>query len=188
AWAEWPEGKLVLVGPEGSGKSHLAQVWAAEAGAVVVAARDLGGDLPGLGVRLVVEDADRVVDEAALFHLHNLVVPGGRLLITARVPPRDWGLGLPDLVSRMQAASLVRLAAPDDALLSAVLIKLFADRQVAVQPVLIEYLVRRMGRSLGVARDLVARLDALALARGSAVTRGLASEVLDNPGAVGQDG
>jgi chromosomal replication initiation ATPase DnaA len=119
--------------------------------------------------------------ETALFHLHNLMAQaGGLLLITAAAPPRDWGLGLPDLASRMQGAALARLDPPDDALLSAVLAKLFADRQIAISPALIPYLVARMDRSMAAARDLVARLDAAALARGQAVTRALAATVLDS--------
>lgn len=183
-WRDWPGGKLVLAGPHGSGKTHLAHVWATAAEAVLVAATDLHGlDLPGLGPRVAVEDAHRVagdpVAEAALFHLHNLILPAGRLLVTAATPPRDWGLNLPDLVSRMQATGLARLEPADDALLSAVLVKLFADRQVSVPPNLIPYLVQRIERSLEAAAAVVARLDAAALAQGRAVTRSLAIDLLD---------
>lgn len=182
-WQDWPGAKLVLVGPEGSGKSHMAQVWADLAGAVVLEAAELADvDLaPLAGTNVVVEDADRLPPEAeaALFHLHNLVTEGGALLLTAKSPPRDWGLALPDLISRMQAAPVARLEAPDDALLSAVLIKLFADRQVAVPPNLIPYLVSRMPRSIGAARALVVALDAQALAEARPITRHLAGDVLD---------
>jgi len=107
-----------------------------------------------------------VAAEVALFHLHNMATEArASLLLTAACPPRDWGLKLPDLASRMQAAPLTRLEAPDDALLAAVLGKLFADRQVVVPPTLIPYLIARMERSLKAARALVARLDAQALAR-----------------------
>lgn len=187
AWQDWPGGKLVLVGPDGSGKTHLAHVWAAGAEGVILTAADLQsaqiGDLSA--ARVVVEDADRLAgNETPLFHLHNLVTgSGGALLLTARTPPRDWGLRLPDLASRMQAAQVVRIEAPDDALLSAVLVKLFADRQVTVAPNLIPYLVSRMPRSVGAARALVAGLDARALAAGRPVTRALAGEVLDSFGA-----
>ena len=109
----------------------------------------------------------------------RIATEGGALLLTAQTPPRDWGLTLPDLISRMQAAPIARLEAPDDALLSAVLVKLFADRQVAVAANLIPYLVSRMSRSIGAARALVAALDARALAEGRAISRGLAGEVLD---------
>lgn len=183
-WRDWPGGKLVLAGPSGSGKTHLAQVWATAAEAVLVAAAALPGVyLPSLGPRVVVEDADRIAGhpgaEAALFHLHNLILPAGRLLVTASGPPRDWGVALPDLVSRMQAAGFARLEPADDALLSAVLVKLFFDRQISVPPNLIAYLVPRIERSLAAAGDVVARLDAAGLAQGRAVTRALAVELLD---------
>ncbi len=101
-------------------------------------------------------------------------------MLTADAPPRDWGLALPDLLSRLQATPVARLDPPDEGLLSAVLIKLFADRQLAVAPNLIPYLVSRMPRSIGSARALVAALDAAALAEGRAVTRALAAGVLDS--------
>lgn len=180
-WQNWPGRKLLLVGPEGAGKSHLAHIWAALAGAVILPAETLGTtDIASLSGRaVVVEDADRIGPaEAQLFHLHNLVTTAGVLLLTARTPPRDWGLGLPDLISRMQATPIAHLDAPDDALLSAVLVKLFADRQVAVPANLIPYLVSRMPRSIGAARALVAALDARALALGRPITRALAGEIL----------
>ena len=99
--------------------------------------------------------------------------------MTATSPPRDWGLRLPDLASRVQAAGVTRLAAPDDPLLSAILVKLFADRQIAVSPALIAYLLPRMERSFDAARALVAALDSEALARGTAVTRPLAASLLE---------
>lgn len=188
-WQDWPGRKLLLVGPEGAGKSHLVHVWAGLTGAVILPAAQLGTtDLAGLSGRAVaVEDADRIASlpagaEAQLFHLHNLVTASGALLLTARTPPRDWGLRLADLVSRMQATPIAQLDAPDDALLSAVLVKLFADRQVAIPPNLIPYLVSRMPRSIGAARALVAALDARALAAGRPITRALAGEVLDSLG------
>lgn len=183
-WQTWPGRKLLLVGPEGAGKTHLAQIWATQAQAAILPAESLAGaDLASLSGRpVVVEDADRVApaDQTQLFHLHNLTTSGAALLLTARTPPRDWGLTLPDLISRMQATQIARLEAPDDALLSAVLVKLFADRQVAVAPNLIPYLVSRMPRSIGAARALVTALDARALAAGRPITRALAAEVLDS--------
>ncbi|MEZ5796256.1 MAG: DnaA/Hda family protein [Paracoccaceae bacterium] len=188
-WRDWPGGKMLLVGPQGAGKTHLAQIWADETGAAQVAAADLAAaDLPALaaGARVVVEDAERLAGdgpaETALFHLHNLLAPDGRLLITAGRPPRDWGLALPDLMSRLQAAPVARLEAPDDALLSAVLVKLFADRQIAVPANLIAYLLARMPRSIQAARGLVAALDAAALEQGRPITRALAGEILDSGG------
>ena len=188
-WRDWPSGRMLLIGPAGAGKTHLAHVWAAEARARIVTATGLSAeDLPALaeGGAVVVEDADRIggqmADETALFHLHNLIgAQGGAMLATAARPVRDWGLTLPDLQSRMQAVAVTRLDAPDDALLSAVLVKLFADRQISVAPALIPYLAQRMDRSFAAASDLVARLDALALAQGRPVTRALAAALLDSP-------
>jgi chromosomal replication initiation ATPase DnaA len=181
-WRDWPGGKLVLIGPAGAGKTHLAHVWAAETGATLVQGTDLSGaDLPALAAAgaVVVEDAHGVAGdrsaEVALFHLHNLITPMGRLLLTAPGPVRDWGLGLPDLKSRVEAAQIARLGAPDDALLSAVLVKLFADRQVVVAPALIAWMVPRMERSIAAARAAVSGLDAYALALGRPITRALAA-------------
>lgn len=182
-WHDWPGRKLLLVGPEGAGKTHLAHIWAALADAVILSADQLtASDIAALSGRsVVVEDADRIAGaEAQLFHLHNLVTTTGALLLTARTPPRDWGLTLPDLKSRMQATAIAQLDGPDDALLSAVLVKLFADRQVAVPANLIPFLVSRMSRSIGAARALVAALDARALAEARPITRALAAEILGN--------
>lgn len=192
AWSDWPQGRMLLTGSAGSGKSHLAAIWAAQAGAETVAGVDLH---PGMVAVLAaqgpvaVDDADDVAGhperEAALFHLHNLMTERHHaLLLTAGTTPRDWGLRLPDLASRVQAMPAARLDPPDDGLLAAVLVKLFADRQVAVDPSLIPYLLARMDRSIAAARVLVARLDAQALARGKPISRALAAEVLDRDGAL----
>ena len=184
----WPQRKMLIIGPDGAGKSHLAQIWADEQGAMIVSADTLTPEnAPAFAARnaTVVEDADRIGGqteaEAGLFHLHNLLqAEGGLLLLTAHTAPRDWNLSLPDLQSRMEAAPNVRIAPPDDALLAAVLVKLFADRQLEVAPTLVPWLVTRMDRSLDTARRVVARLDARALEKGTAVTRSLAVEVLDS--------
>ncbi|SIO31362.1 dnaA protein [Rhodovulum sp. ES.010] len=186
-WRGWPEGKLVLTGPEGAGKTHLAHVWAELSGARVVDAGTLAGaDLPALARSgaVAVEDADRIGGEAAsetaLFHLHNLLRSArGSLMLTARRPPRDWELALPDLASRVQAASRAQLAPPDDALLAAVLVKLFADRQLGVRPDLVTYLVGRMERSFAAAAAAVAAIDREALATGRKPGIALARDVLD---------
>lgn len=184
----WPQGKLLLTGPQGAGKSHLAAVWASGNDAVTVQAAALRSDaVPTLAARgkVLVEDADRIArqteSETALFHLHNLTLAtGGQLLLTANDTPAHWGLGLADLQSRMEATACVTIAAPDDALLSAVFLKLFADRQLQVAPSLIAYLISRMDRSFATVHTLVAALDARALALGRPVTRALAAEVLDS--------
>jgi len=199
-WRGWPGGRMLLAGPAGAGKTHLAHVFASACrGAGVVSATDLAGaDIAALAALpgVAVEDAEAVAGdmaaETALFHLHNLTLAeGGRLLVTAATPPRDWGLVLPDLQSRMQGAPLVRVEAPCDALLAAVLVKLFADRQIDVTPALIRWLVPRIERSFAGAGAAVARLDAQALARRLPVTRKLAAEVLgqalDSGDAAGDD-
>lgn len=177
----WPQGKLLLVGPSGSGKSHLAEVFAHDRQAMIIAASDLF-DMPVPPAALVVEDADRITPdhEERLFHLHNRIAEQrGLLLLTARLAPARWGLRLPDLLSRMQGTAIATLNAPDDALLAAVLLKQFSDRQIHVPPAVITYLVGRMDRSFAAACDLVAHLDARALAEGRAVSRAMAAEALD---------
>ncbi|MDU8945356.1 P-loop NTPase family protein [Ovoidimarina sediminis] len=184
-WEDWPFGKLVLTGPQGAGKTHLAHVWATLSGAEVLPAFDLReSDVPALSDAraIALEDMDRgPLDERAIFHLHNMLAERGRaLLMTARVPPRDWNLQLPDLFSRVSAATVVSVSAPDDALLQAVLIKQFTDRQLSVSPDLIGWLLRRIDRSFDAARRAVETLDAAALAEGRPVTRAFAARLLDN--------
>ncbi len=185
---DWPQGRMLLIGPEGSGKTHMAAFWAAENGARRITAPALRPEaadpLAAEGGALVVEDADRAGRaagaEQALFHLWNLC--GARdclLLLTARTAPRDWGLVLPDLRSRMDAMPQVRLGPPDEALMAAVLVKLFADRQLIVPAGLIDWLVIRMDRDLGQARRLVAAIDRAAMARQGPVTRRIAADLLD---------
>lgn len=182
-----PGGRLVLHGPEGSGKTHLAHIWANAHGAARLDGTMLEhSDIPALiaSGAVVLDDigAARMTPDmqTALFHLLNLAqAQGAEVLMAARSPARDWGVTLPDLASRLGACAHVALAAPDDALLAAVLAKLFADRQVAVPDTLIPYLLPRMERSLAAAQRLVAQLDALALARGKPIGRALAAEVLE---------
>jgi len=186
-WHAWPANKLLLCGPAGSGKSHLAHVWAALSGAMIITADDLGGaDVAALARHcVVIEDADRIAgirtSEEALFHLHNLVLAEGHsLLITAQSSARSWGLILPDLASRVEATTSATLQEPDDALLSAVMMKLFADRQLLPTPEVIPYLTRRIPRSFTAAQQVVAQLDHAALTTKRPINRALAALVLDN--------
>ncbi len=182
----WPGGKLILIGPQGSGKTHLAHVWAEAQNAALLSGGDLLQTDPGAlaGRSVVVDNADRIAGqsalETALFHLHNLILAeGGRLLLTAATPPRDWGLTLPDLISRLGATAIAQLDPPDDTLLSMVLLKLFNDRQLTITPALLTFLTRRMDRSLADAATLVDRLDKAALSENRAITRAFAAKVLD---------
>jgi chromosomal replication initiation ATPase DnaA len=184
AWPGWPGGRLAVAGREGAGKTHLAHVWAARCGALIVSdpvALDLGA-LPG-SAAVAVEDVDRLAGtraaEVALFHLCNhLGAGGGSLMVSGRAPPARWPLSLPDLASRLGVAAVARLEPPDDDLLAAVLVKLFADRQLAVGPELIRWLVSRMDRSFAAAERLVAGLDRAGLAGHRPITARLAAEVL----------
>ncbi|KPF72087.1 hypothetical protein IP69_04500 [Bosea sp. AAP35] len=183
AWPAWPDAWLRLLGPEGAGKTHLAAIWARAAHAWTVSAAEVvASQVPHLvsGGALVVEDCDRsLTDEAALFHLMNAIkARGGHLLLTARTSPDQWGLRIPDLLSRLRLAPHATIEPPDDALLRAVLVKLFIDRQLVVDTGIIEMLALRMERSFAAARALVDALDRLSLERGRRVTRALASEAL----------
>lgn len=187
-WPDWPARVVALVGPRGSGKSHLASIWAAHAGARFLSARGL--DVPTLPAALatgalVVEDlAGNEFDERALFHLLNLArEEHAFVLMTARAAPASLGVELPDLVSRLRAVPAVTLDAPDDALLRAVLVKLFADRQLAVDEALLSFLLARIERSFSAAKAVVETLDREALRRGRPVNRALASELLKETGA-----
>ena len=186
AWAGWPSGKLVLVGPKASGKSHLAGVWAGMTGARVVAAADLAqADIAALAQGpVVVEDAaGRAGDgpaERALFRLHNLVLSNGHpLLITADAPPARWPLALPDLASRMQATATAELHPPDDDLLGAVLVKLLSDRQVPIAPDVVRYAVERMDRRFAAVTALARALNTWSFHRKGGLTKPLVREVLD---------
>lgn len=182
-WQGWPNSCLLLLGPSGAGKTHLAHIWAAETGALWLKPDRLADSLADLPAQasVIVDRAEKAAGdgETALFHLYNRLIPQGRLLLTAATPPRDWGLGLADLLSRLQAMPVARLHAPDDALLAAVLLKLLADRQISAPANLVAYLLPRMERSIAAARALVAALDARALASHRPITRQLAAEVLD---------
>ena len=182
-WPDWPHRLLLLTGPKGSGKSHLAAIWARRAGARLLPARELALEgLPELAAApaLAIEDADRPpLRETELFHLINLAMERGVfLLITARSNPDAWGLATRDLLSRLRRAPAVALEQPDDAFLRAILVKLFHDRQIAVESSLIDFLIPRMERSFETAQGIVEALDREALARGRPITRALAAGLL----------
>ena len=184
-WQDWPAGKLILIGPQGAGKSHLAGIWQSSAGAQAIPPAALeSADIAALATgNVLLDDAEQVAGEPAaeeaLFHLFNaLQAQGHALLLTARTPPRDWGLNLPDLQSRLSATATCRIGTPDQSLLAAVLVKQFADRQLVVPPNVISYLTPRMERSLDTAARLVAGIDRLALAEKRAVSRQLAARAL----------
>jgi len=183
-WPNWPGRWLLLVGPEGSGKSHLAALWAEKA-----AARRLSAPLSGSGVyeasALLIEDADRTGHaEAQLFHILNAALETETwVLLTARTAPDAWRLKTPDLLSRLRLAPVVRLEPPGLELMEAVLLKLFSDRQLQVEPRVASYIAMRIERSLASARRLVDLLDGEALAQGRAVSRTIAAKFLgESPG------
>jgi chromosomal replication initiation ATPase DnaA len=182
-WPNWASSTTLLIGPKGSGKSHLAAIWAALARAQALRGDGLkGADLVGLarGPALLIDDVDRVGGaEAELFHLLNLLKEHGTsALMTATRAPDMWGVRTPDLLSRLRLAPIVRLGEPDFDLMRAVLFKLFSDRQLVVDPPVVNYLAMRLERSLDAARSIVETLDREALARGKPVTRALAAELL----------
>lgn len=186
-WPNWPAPGLIIFGPESSGKTHLAEVWRARTAAVRIDVSELAGD--GALRRhadkraMVIEGPDRGVDEVALLHLYNaLAERRGHVLLTATTPPRTWPLKLPDLTSRLYALPTVAIRAPDDALMEAVLVKLFADRQLRIEPELVAYLVARLDRSFTAATAAVAALDRAALATRRSPTIPLAREALREAG------
>lgn len=187
-WPDWPNRVVLLVGDAGSGKSHLASIWAATAGARSTTARALtAGAVPtalATGALVIEDVTPSDIDERALFHLLNLARQDeADVLMTARTPPAGWALELPDLQSRLRAIPVVTLAPPDDTLLRALIVKLCVDRQLSVDEALVSYVASRIERSFAAARRAVGLLDAEALRLGRPVTRALAAELLRGPAA-----
>ena len=171
---------VLLIGPAGSGKTHLAHIWAARRGGRLIAATELAG--AGLaeiepGSAYAVEDIDAGgLAEAALFHLINAArEAGGYLLATARETPAT---SLPDLQSRLRLARPATLLPPDDLILRPVLVKLFADRQLVVEKPVVDFLLPRIERSFSAVAEVVDLLDHEALAAGQAITRPMAARIL----------
>jgi chromosomal replication initiation ATPase DnaA len=182
SWPDWPNRVMALIGPEGSGKSHLAAIWAEMSGARKLSARGLVEEAVPAALAtgaLVLEDleSDRL-DERALFHLINLTrEEEGYVLITGREPPDRFGVALRDLASRLRAIPSVMLRAPGDALLRLVMMKLAADRQIALDAAVADYVANRIERSFAAARAAVARLDEESMRQHRPVTRALAADL-----------
>lgn len=182
-WPDWPLSSAMVTGPRGAGKSHLAHVWRLRSGGPVISAQAIAEEaietLRSAGA-LVVEDLDRgIAEERTLFHLLNLAREHKHsLLLTSLRPAGELEVALPDLRSRLRALPVVAIESADEALLKAVLVKLFADRQIAVEPQVIDYIAVRMERSTAAAGAIVAEIDRRALALHRKVTRPLAAEAL----------
>jgi chromosomal replication initiation ATPase DnaA len=180
-WPDWPANAVAVVGPEGSGKTHLAMIWAAGAGARIVAGRALvEAELPAALATgaLVIEDAASGVDDRALFHLINLArEEKASLLFTARAAPTTWPVVIPDLASRLRALPVAMLQPPDDAMLRALIVKFAADRQLTLDEAVVGYLLTRVERSFAAARAAVIALDNEALRQRRPATRALAAEL-----------
>ncbi len=183
AWPEWQDQVELLIGPPQSGKTHLARVWQALSGARSLESMclDIGFiDQMGEGTPLVVEDADRgAYDAKALFHLLNLAREKRLfVLLTARGAPSRWGFSLPDLLSRLNAVPAVEIGAPDEALLRTVMLKHFSDRQLDIDPKVLEFLALHIDRSLAAAASAVEAVDRVALAKGRKISRQIVIEAL----------
>lgn len=186
-WPEWPAPALILYGPAACGKTHLAAVWRAQAGAVAIDPESLSTQsadtLFAQGEHLLIDPVDHWIGDRAaettLFHLYNLAKENQRtILMTMRVPPVRLSFAIPDLASRMRAAPGVAIQAPDETLLGAVLVKMFADRQIQISEDVLNYILPRMERSFAMARDLVEKTDQLALAEKRPVSVPLIRHVL----------
>ena len=182
-WPNWAGRMLMLVGPEGAGKSHLGAIWARAADAIILSGEGLDEHSVQASAQanaVLIDDAHCATRaEALFFHLINSALQNNAwLLMTARAAPDAWGLNTPDLLSRLRLAPVARLDAPDIELTEAVLFKQFSDRQLQVDPHVISFIALRIERSLGAARALVATLDNEALTQGRRITRAMAGDAL----------
>jgi chromosomal replication initiation ATPase DnaA len=184
AWPAWHGGCLALIGPAGSGKSHLGRAWAKTSKATVMgpdeaASHDVLERLRGRPV--LVEDSDQGLSDETLFHLINMAgAPNGGVLFTARHAPSDWPTALPDLRSRLNALLVAQLGSPDDAVLAAVLLRLFRERSIEPADDVIPYLLHRIERSIPRAREIVERLDDAVDDEQRGVSRNLAKQILES--------
>lgn len=189
SWPHWPSPVVILAGPVGSGKSHLASIWSERCDATPIhPTTGANAAVVAANGPVIFEDVDRLgFDDTELFHVINSVKENGTsLLMTTRIWPMSWPVTLPDLRSRLKAATVVEIGEPDEELLSQVIVKLFADRQLYIDDKLVLYIVNRMERSMNAAQLIVDRLDRLALGRGTRITRVLVAEVLNELGNSGQ--
>jgi chromosomal replication initiation ATPase DnaA len=195
AWPDWALPSAAIWGPAGSGKTHLAHIWAARAEASLIGANDFAAmalealpDTPRIALDFAEDPAPRP-DERKLFHLLNIIRENtGALLIMSRAPPSRWQIDLPDLASRLKALPLAEVSAPDDGLFAAVIAKQFTDRQLVVDRETVDYIAVRSERSFAAARQVVERLDQAALASRRPIGKRLAGEVIEALEAEGSDG
>jgi len=190
-WPDWPFVALVLVGPAGCGKTHLAALWQGRTGAAAIDLASAGieqmASLTADGVPILVEDCDRVLNETqaerTLLQLYNLAKEAGsRLLLTARQAPAQWRLALPDLKSRLNSAMVVAIDPPDDGLLRSVAAKLFGDKQVEVGEEVVAWLLARCERTVAGVAHAVETLNTVSKERQRPITVPMAREVLFPPG------
>lgn len=182
-WPQWPAHAAILVGPKGSGKSHLSYVWQQASKAATIPLIKLKTDAVAslmTSNALVLEDArPGEFDQTALFHaLNHARQRKGHILLTSELEPKAWNVTLPDLASRLAALPMINILAPDDALLRGVLVKLFADRQIIVDEALIGFVLARMPRAFEAAQILVAEVDRQALTAKSEITRPFVSKIM----------
>ncbi len=162
-WPDWPSHCLLIYGQAGCGKTHLSHIWREKAGADFIALSDIPQQSAG---NYIIEDIENLSPdyEEKLFHLYNQTKEEGNfLLLTAKNPANRLGLGLPDLISRLNSVPNIAVGQPDDNLLAAVITKHFTDRQLRVKQDVIAYLISRIERSFTAAKDIVDKIDKYAM-------------------------